>query len=69
MFQQLFRFFLGQVETKIDEAPPEVFNVKLSVSIVVHSLKDLGKLFDASWTSAHNFWFKLSDQVIYVKSM
>lgn len=46
--QNVLRFFLGQVETVVDEAPAEVLHVETAVAVVVHGLKDAGETFDAT---------------------
>ena len=36
VLQKLLSLFLGEVESIVDEAPSKVFNVELTVTVIVH---------------------------------
>ena len=46
--EELASLILRQVEAVVDEAPTEVVNVQLAVTIVVHRLEDAGDALDAT---------------------
>jgi hypothetical protein len=56
--------FLGQVETVVNEAPAEVFDVELAVTIVIHGFKDAGNPFDTAGRAVKNLCLDVSNEVV-----
>ena len=64
MVEQVLGLLLGEVEAVVDEAPPEVFDVELSVAVVVHGLEDPGDALDAARRTLQQLRLHLGDQVV-----
>jgi hypothetical protein len=56
-------FFLSQVETVIDEAPTEVFNVELTVTVVIHCFEDFSDPLETTRGTLKNLGLDLFYQI------
>ena len=64
----MLSFFLSQVETVIDEAPAEVLNVELTVTVVIHGFEDFSDPLKATRGTFKNLGLDLFNQIFDGKS-
>ena len=64
----MLSFFLSQVETVINEAPAEVLNVELTVTVVIHGFEDFSDPLKATRGTFKNLGLDLFNQIFDGKS-
>lgn len=69
MRDEVLSLLEGEVEAVVDETPTEVLDIKLAVTVIIHSLKDSGDALDSAAGTLEDFSFDFGDEVVDGESL